>query len=219
MFLPLRWYLHKHTFNRIQSNFLHLPNNLLLKFILIPVNTIQICLKLPVWYFISRFVSSIQRSMFLHWIIGEMNLSVKIVYIELVWWSSDIALPEPIGFKYPVNLAYHHVMSDIKFSSFIEKWSIYIQLHYECFFSTIVMFFLCFYYRIELIYLIDNSDTMTSVSELSRFDNPYISKRSFNSLPILHLPLLSFNSTLSFFMICYKSFVLLIFGSFLDVES
>ena len=132
--------------------------------------------------------------------------------------SSEVSLAVPVCLEVTVDGSYHHEMSDIKFSSFIEKWSIYIQLHYECFFSTIVMFFLCFYYRIELIYLIDNSNTMTSVSEFSRFDNPYISKRSFNSLSILHLSLLSFNSTLSFFMICYKSFVLLIFCSFLDVE-
>ena len=55
-----------------------------------------------------------------------MDLSVEIVDVELVGWSSDVALTEPVCFEYPVDLADHHVMSDIEFSSFVEKWSIYV---------------------------------------------------------------------------------------------
>ena len=81
------------------------------------------------------------------------------------------------------------------------------------------MFFLCFHDGVQFVYLIDDSDAVTSVGEFSRFDYPNISERSFNGLPILHLSLLSFDGTLSFFMVSYKSFVLLVFRSFLDVES
>jgi hypothetical protein len=77
-----------------------------------------------------------------------MNLPIKVVDIELVRRSSDISFFEPVSFEDSMNLADHNKMSDIKFSSFIEQRSIYVQLNNKCFLIAVVMFFLGFHDRI-----------------------------------------------------------------------
>ena len=118
-----------------------------------------------------------------------------------------------------MDLTYQEIVSYIEFPSFVKKRSIYVKLNNECFFGAVVVFFLSFYDCIKLVHFVNNSDSVPSIGEFSRFDNPNISERSFDDLSVLHFLLLSFDGALSFLVIGCKSFVLWIFHAFFDVES
>lgn len=62
--------------------------------------------------------------------------------IELVRSSPNVSFFKPVSFENTIDLAYHHVVSDVKLSLLIEERSIDVELHYESLFATIVMHFL-----------------------------------------------------------------------------
>ena len=147
-----------------------------------------------------------------------MNFSFEVENIELVRSGPNVSFLVPIGLEDSVQLTNHHVMPYIEFPSFVEKRSIYVQLHYESFFSPVIMLALAFHYRIQLIHLIDNSYAVSSISQLSWLDYPNVAHWATNGKPIFFVSLLLANYRLAFLMIPYKSFVLCVFGSFSDVE-
>ena len=110
-------------------------------------------------------------------------------------------------------------MPDIELSSLIEERSIKVELNDECLNCAIFMLGLSFDDMVEFIDLINDSDAMSSISELTRFNNPYISHFTFFSSFLLLLFFHFFYLILSSFVVSYKSLVLEICEAFLYVES
>ena len=180
---------------------------------------IQILLKLLIGHLIPRLIPPIKRSIFLHSIVSQMNFPIKIMNIKLIRWSTDVSLFIPIGFEYAMKLTYQEIVADIKFTSFVEKRPVYIELHYKCFLGTIVMLFLGFHYCVQFVNLVDYCYAVTAVSQFSRLDYPNITQRMLHCLSTVHFSLLLFDMVLSFFVISYKSFVLRVFTPLLNMES
>lgn len=219
MLISLGRQLHKRTFDCIQTNSFHFGQYLFLEIVIfLGIRCIQIFLKLSIANFVCRFIPPVERSVLLNCIISEMDFSFEVEYIELVRSGPNVSFLIPICFEDSVQLTYHHVMSNIEFPSFVEKRSIYVQLHYESFFSPVIMLALAFHYRVQLIHLIDNSYAVSSISQLSWLDYPDVAHWTTDRKAIFFVSFLLANYRLAFFMIPYESFVLWVFCSFFDVE-
>lgn len=62
-----------------------------------------------------------------------------------------------------MKLGQQHIVPQIEFPLLIQQWSIEIQLDNESLLSTIVVLLFCLHYRIELVDLINYSDSVSSV--------------------------------------------------------
>jgi hypothetical protein len=93
-----------------------------------------------------------------------MNFSFKIVNIELIRSSTNVSFIIPVSLHYPVDLGDHHIVADIKFSFFVKERTVDVELNNEGFLGSIIMFTLRFHDVIQLIYFIDDSDTISSIS-------------------------------------------------------
>ena len=97
---------------------------------------------------IRRLILAVMWSLLLHSIVGQVDLSLKIVNIELVGGSANVSFLKPVCFEDSINLADHHVVPDVELPPLIEERPINIELHYERLFTPIVMDFLRFDDRI-----------------------------------------------------------------------
>lgn len=50
-----------------------------------------------------------------------MYLPIEIKHIELVGRGTNVTLFEPKSFKYPMQLTYHQIVSDIEFATTIKQ--------------------------------------------------------------------------------------------------
>jgi len=73
-----------------------------------------------------------------------------------------------------MQTAYHHVMSYIEFTPFVEKWFLYVFLDYVCLYDSIRVFLFLFENVVELVYLVNNSNALATVGQLTWLDDPYI---------------------------------------------
>ena len=147
-----------------------------------------------------------------------MNLSFKVMDIKLIWRCSDITLLEPIRLKHSMNLTYHQIVPNIKLPSFVKKRSIDIQLNNKGFLKAIIMCFLWFYDWIEFVYLIDDSNPISSICKLTWLHNPNVSHWLWYSLSLFILFFLLLDISLSFFVISDESLILRILHSFFNME-
>ena len=91
---------------------------------------------------------SVMGRIFLNGIVGQMDFSLEAVDVKLVGSCSNVALLKPISFHHSIDLADHHIMPNVKFTFFVEKGAVYVELDDEGFFTSVIVFFLRFYYRI-----------------------------------------------------------------------
>ena len=75
-------------------------------------------------YFITGFVSAIVWGVFLNSIVGQMDLPIEVVNIELVRSCTNVALCEPVSLKDPVQLTDHQILPDVELSPLVEKRSV-----------------------------------------------------------------------------------------------
>jgi hypothetical protein len=117
--------LQKCTLHCIQRNRFHLGKYSLKEVIvLFRVLFVQIFLKLSVANFVGSLITPVQRSVLLHCIIGEMYLTVKVIYIEFIRGSANVTLIMPIGFEDTMELTNEQIMANIKFTPTIKKGTI-----------------------------------------------------------------------------------------------
>jgi hypothetical protein len=77
-------------------------------------------LELVVRYLVALFVLAIAFTIFLDSVVGKVdNFVPDLINIVVVGRGANIALTEPVGTHYAVETAYHHVMTDIKFSTLV----------------------------------------------------------------------------------------------------
>lgn len=92
-----------------------------------------------------------------------MDLPIKVFDIELVGGRSNVALFIPVSPEKPVDVGDEKIMPDIKFPFLVEKWPIKVKLNYESFLYSIVMLALSFDNLVQLICLIYDSYSMSSI--------------------------------------------------------
>ena len=80
------------------------------------------------------------------------------------------------------------------------------------------MLLLALHDGIELVYLVDDRDAISTVGQLSRFDDPDVTERAFDCFPALDFLLLFFHEGLSLLVVGHKPFILWVLGALLDVE-
>jgi len=100
-------------------------------------------------------------------------------------------------------------MSNIKLSIFIQQWFFNIFLQNVGFLYSVIVLLLFFQYRIQLVNLIYDSYSLTSIGKFSRFDYPNIFK----------FCCLFFHLTLDLFKLTNKLFIGRIGNSFFNVKS
>ena len=131
-----------------------------------------------------------------------------------------------------MKVGYQHKVSQVKFSVVVEEGSVDVHLDYECF-GTWFQIFLLIYFVLwvivsnsmatltafpfqnisELVNLINDSNTVSSVGVFSRFDDPYIS-----SFAMAMLFLFFFDLFFALLIKFHKSLVLDILCTIFDVE-
>ncbi len=104
------------------------------------------------------------RCIFLDSIVGQVDLSLEVLDIKLVRSRSNVPFLKPISFHHSIYLADHHVMPNVELTFFVKKRAVYVELDNESLFASVVMGFLGFYDRIQLINFINNRNTIPSVS-------------------------------------------------------
>lgn len=81
-------------------------------------------------------------SVLLDGVVGQVYFSLEVVDAELVGGCAYVALFEPVGLEDPIELADHHVVSDVKFSLLVEERAVDVELHDEGLLAAVVMCFL-----------------------------------------------------------------------------
>lgn len=71
---------------------------------------------------------------------------------------------------------------------------------------------------IELVDLVDDRDAISTISQLSRFDDPDVAERAFDGFPALDFLLLPLHEGLSLLVVGHEPFIFWVFGSLLDVK-
>ena len=89
---------------------------------------IEICLKFFIWDLVAFFIFAVLIRFLLNSIICEMNKRVTLFKIELSRWCSDVSFRIPISFDCTIETSKKKIMSDIKFSVFVEQRFLYILL-------------------------------------------------------------------------------------------
>jgi hypothetical protein len=107
MFLSLWRQLDEGALDGIEGNCFHFGQNHILKVILILVVGIKIFLKVSIGDLVSCLIFSIERSVFLDGIVGEMDFSVEVEDVEFIGSSADVSLFEPEGFEDAMQLGHH----------------------------------------------------------------------------------------------------------------
>lgn len=98
------------------------------------------------------------------------------IYIKFSTACSYISFLIPITSDYSINRSYHHITTKVKFSSIIKKRSIYILLNYISFKFAILMSCFTRKYSFDIRKRITNIYSISSISNLSRFNNPNVSQ-------------------------------------------
>lgn len=148
-----------------------------------------------------------------------MDFSFKIMYVELVGSCTDIALFEPKSFEETVNLSDHKIVAYVEFSFFIKEGTVNVELDDEGFITTIFMFFLRFYDSIKFVDLVNDSNSVSSVSKFSWLYYPYVTHFSLAGLTFFFLSLLTIDVCLPLFVVSQKTFILRIVDTLFYVES
>ena len=212
--------LDERALDGVDGDLFHPGQNLFLEIVLLlGMVRIQVLLELGVGDLVRRLILAIIGSVLLDRIVGQVDLPLEVVDVELVGGSADVPFLEPVRLEDPVDLADHHVVPDIELPLLIQEGPINIQLYYEGLLAPIIMHFLRFYDRVELVYLIDHSDAVASVGELPWFDDPDVAHGSLLQTTILELAFLFFHVGLSLFVVGDKSFVLGVFEASFYMES
>lgn len=175
-------------------------------------------MKLLIRNLIPSLKPTIIGRIFLNGIIGQMDLSLKILNIKFISWCSDVAFLKPISLHNSMNMRHQNKVSNIEFSLLVQKRSINVELNYECLLRAVIVGVFWFNYGVQLINFIDNCDTIASICELSRLDDPNISRLYFALSCVLYLLFNLFHVSLPLFVVCDKFFVLRIFHAFLYME-
>lgn len=135
-----------------------------------------------------------------------MDVCLAVVESVLSWWCPYVASLEPISFESAVYHCCKHVVSDIKLSSLVQKWSFDVFLEDKGLWSAIIMLTSSFQNVLNLLKWEANYDSIASVCKLSRLDNPNIIE------PILFGLFLSLVESLQ------EVRILLIIDAFFDME-
>jgi hypothetical protein len=88
--------------------------------------------------------------------------------------STNVALAIPITFKDTIDGSKHHVMSEIEFTFVVEEGFFDVGLDDVGTISAIIIFLFGFKYCFDLLKRFTNFYTITTIRELTRFDNPNI---------------------------------------------
>lgn len=212
--------LDERALDGVDSDLFHPGQNLFLEIVLfLGMVRIEVLLELSVGDLVRRLILAIIGSVLLDRIVGQVDLPLEIVDVELVGGSADVAFLEPVRLEDAVDLADHHVVPDIELPLLIQEGTIDVKLHYEGLLAAILMHFLRLDDRIQFVYLIDHSDAVASVGELPWLDDPDVAHRSLLQTTILELAFLLFHVGLSLFVVGDESFVLGVFEASFDMES
>lgn len=103
-----------------------------------------------------------------------MNWSKAILDWILIRCCSNVPLLVPVPFYMPVDRRYHHVMTNIEFSSLIQEGFVKVWLDNESFRVSILMTLLVFNKFLNILQSETNVDAISSVCEFARFDDPNI---------------------------------------------
>lgn len=162
--------------------------------------------------------TTVKWCVFLDSVVGEMDFSLEVENIELIGSSSDVAFLVPVSFEDSVELADHHIVANIELSLLVKERSVDVELDNEGLFCTVLMLSLTFHDGIEFIRLIDDCDSIASISQFSWFHDPNIPHWSSNSHAIFLILFLFADDGLTFLVISNESFILWILCALLDVE-
>jgi hypothetical protein len=90
---------------------------------------VHVSLELIVADFVSFFVFSIPLTILLNGVICQVNHFIPDIFdIVLIRAGSDVTLAKPIGPHKPMKSTDHHIVSDVKLSTFVEQWFLYVLL-------------------------------------------------------------------------------------------
>jgi len=171
------------TPNGVFPYLLHLWQNFIFEIVLPISESVQVVLKLGIRQFVCRLVLAIIWKVLLNRIIGQMDLRIKVVNVEVVRRGSNVALFVPVGSGYSIEVGDKHVVSDIELPFVVKKRSVNVHLDYICLFILFdlllfgisVGFLALFDDTVQLINLVDNCYSSALVWVFTRFDDPNIS--------------------------------------------
>lgn len=105
----------------ISAHLLHFRQDLLPKVVLLPsVSPIQIPLKLLITDLIKGLKLMVVGVAFLHCIVGEMYLGLKVADVELIGGGADVALFVPVCAGDSEEVGDHHVVADVELAVVVE---------------------------------------------------------------------------------------------------
>jgi hypothetical protein len=91
---------------------------------------VEITLKFLIANLVSLLIPAVFLGVLLNSIICEMDIQISALFeAELRGRSSYVSFGEPIGFDNAIEGSEEHVMTDIKLSTFVKKWLLYILLN------------------------------------------------------------------------------------------
>lgn len=94
--------------------------------------------------------------------------------IEFIGGSSDVTLAKPISTHDSVQSADHHIVSYIEFSVLVEKRFFNILLDDVSLLSSVRVLLFFLDNVVQLVYLVDYCDSLSSIGKFSRLYNPNI---------------------------------------------
>lgn len=184
---------------------------------LVGVGSVQVPLQLSIRQLIPGFVPTVQCGMLLHGIIGQVDLPLEVVHVELVGGRSDVPLGIPVAPHDPEHVGDQHIVPNIELPPVVQQRPVQIQLHNVSFGSAVSMLLLLTENFVELVYFIDYCDTVASVAQLARLNDPYITE-GFSGFPLLYCFLLLLDMGSSLFVVVDEALVLGTLQAVSDVE-
>ena len=122
--------LGKYAPDRVSAHLLHFRQDLLPKVVLLPsVSPIQIPLKLLITDLIKGLKLMVVGVAFLHCVVGEMYLWLKVADVELIGGGADVALFVPVCAGDSEEVGDHHVVADVELAVVVEQGAVDVHLH------------------------------------------------------------------------------------------
>lgn len=172
--LEIAWsYLESNAFHCVGGYLLHSGQNLSGEGVFfLGVNSIQVTLKFPVRKFVGWLIPPIVVAIFLHCIVGQVNLPFEVMNIELIAARPDVTLGIPVASDHSVEVADHHVMPNVELPTVVQHWPIDVQLQNIGLGGSVRMAVLLRQQTIYFVKFVNDSNTVPTIRQLAGFDNP-----------------------------------------------
>lgn len=142
--------------------------------ILLTVFLFQVLLEVCIAQLVSLFVLPVLRQVLLDSVVGQVNPSCVWLESVLEAGRTDVALLIPVAPDDAIDARHHDVVSDVEFTTIVQKRTVKIWLHDVCFDVAIWVFFLRLYQSLDLVKGEADGDAGAPVGKFSRLDDPDI---------------------------------------------